>query len=112
MTHRDRAGDPTGQRAGRRGAAGPAGHRQGFPTSSAGAPARSLWVIINAPWYNMKRHSRRSTNGRNWRVPKPRAKPRLNLIRWLGSCALDVRSECQLFPIEGLIRGIRLQGKL
>ncbi len=32
MTHRDRAGDPSGQRAGRREAAGPAGHRQGFPT--------------------------------------------------------------------------------
>ncbi len=32
MTHRDRTGDPSGQRAGRRDAAGPAGHRQGFPT--------------------------------------------------------------------------------
>ena len=32
MTHRDRAGDPSGQRAGRREAAGPAGHRRGFPT--------------------------------------------------------------------------------
>ncbi len=32
MTHRDRAGDPAGQRAGRREAAGDAGHRQGFPT--------------------------------------------------------------------------------
>ncbi len=36
MTHRDRAGDRlgpwAGQGAGRRGAAGPAGHRQGFPT--------------------------------------------------------------------------------
>ncbi len=32
MTHRDRAGDPSGQRAGRREAAGDAGHRQGFPT--------------------------------------------------------------------------------
>ncbi len=36
MTHRDRAGDPlghrAGQRAGRREAAGPAGHRQGFAT--------------------------------------------------------------------------------
>ncbi len=34
MTHRDRAGAPPGQRAGRREAAGPAGHRQGFPTPS------------------------------------------------------------------------------
>ncbi len=40
MTHRDRAGDPSGQRAGRREAAGPAGHRQGFPTPSGGSPAR------------------------------------------------------------------------
>ena len=32
MTHRDRAGDPSGHRAGRREAAGDAGHRQGFPT--------------------------------------------------------------------------------
>ncbi len=32
MTHRDRAGDPSGQGAGRREAAGDAGHRQGFPT--------------------------------------------------------------------------------
>ncbi len=31
MTHRDQAGDASGQRAGRREAAGPAGHRQGFP---------------------------------------------------------------------------------
>ncbi len=40
MAHRDRAGDPPG----RRGAAGDAGHRQGFPTPSdtplAGSPAR------------------------------------------------------------------------
>ncbi len=40
MTHRDRAGDPPGQRAGRREAAGDAGHRQGFPTPSGGSPAR------------------------------------------------------------------------
>ncbi len=45
MTHRDRAGDPSGQRAGRREAAGPAGHRHGFPTAAgdsptAGSPAR------------------------------------------------------------------------
>ncbi len=39
MTHRDRAGDPSGQRAGRREAAGDAGHRQGFPTPSANSPA-------------------------------------------------------------------------
>ena len=40
MTHRDRAGDLTGHRAGRREAAGDAGHRQGFPTPSGGSPAR------------------------------------------------------------------------
>ncbi len=38
MTHRDRAGDAPGQRAGRRKAAGGAGHRQGFPTATAGSP--------------------------------------------------------------------------
>ena len=36
MTHRDRVGDPPG----RRGAAGDAGHRQGFPTPSGGSPRR------------------------------------------------------------------------
>ena len=49
MTHRDRAGDPTGHRAGHRAgsrqAAGDAGHRRGFPTPppirpTAGSPAR------------------------------------------------------------------------
>ncbi len=40
MTHRDRAGDPSGHRAGRREAAGSAGHRQGFPTPAGGSPAR------------------------------------------------------------------------
>ena len=44
MTHRDRACDPSGhragQRAGRRETAGDAGHRQGFPTPSGGSPAR------------------------------------------------------------------------
>ncbi len=40
MTHRDRTGDPSGQRAGRREAAGDAGHHQGFPTPSGGSPAR------------------------------------------------------------------------
>ncbi len=44
MTHRDRVGDATGQWAGKREAAGDAGHRQGFPTPSqspaAGSPAR------------------------------------------------------------------------
>ncbi len=40
MTHRDRAGDPSGQGAGRREAAGDAGQRQGFPTPSGGSPAR------------------------------------------------------------------------
>ncbi len=43
MTHRDRAGDPSGQRAGRREAAGPAGHRQGFPTPP---PIRPLPVRL------------------------------------------------------------------
>ncbi len=44
MTHRDRAGDRSGQGAGRREAAGDSGHRQGFPTpahsATAGSPAR------------------------------------------------------------------------
>ncbi len=40
MIHRDRAGDPPGQRAGRREAAGPGGHRHGFPPPAGGAPAR------------------------------------------------------------------------
>ena len=40
MTHRDRAGDPSGHRAGRREAAGDAGHRRGFPTPAGGSPAR------------------------------------------------------------------------
>ncbi len=40
MTHRDRAGDPPGQWAGRREAEGDAGHRQGFPTPSGGSPVR------------------------------------------------------------------------
>ncbi len=43
MTHRDRAGDAAGQRAGRREAAGDAGHRQGFPTPS---PIRPLPVRL------------------------------------------------------------------
>ncbi len=38
MTHRDRAGDPSGQRAGRREAAGDAGHRQGFPAPPSNRP--------------------------------------------------------------------------
>ncbi len=38
MTHRDRAGDPSGHGAGRRGAAGDVGHRQGFPTPPAVRP--------------------------------------------------------------------------
>ena len=41
MTHRDRAGDPSGQGAGRRGAAGDAGHRQGLPTPARGPTAGS-----------------------------------------------------------------------
>ena len=48
MTHRDRAGDPAGHRAGSREAAGPAEHRQGFPTPSGDKrtrPGRRL-----APW--------------------------------------------------------------
>ncbi len=43
MTHRDRAGDPSGRGAGRREAAGDAGHRQGFPTP---APIRPLPVRL------------------------------------------------------------------
>ncbi len=40
MTHRDRAGDASGQGAGRREAAGDAGHRLGLRTPSGGSPAR------------------------------------------------------------------------
>ncbi len=40
MTHRDRAGDASGQWAGSREAAGDAGHRQGLPTPSGSSPAR------------------------------------------------------------------------
>ncbi len=43
MTHRDRAGDRSGQRAGIRKVAGPAGHRQGFPTPR---PIRPLLVRL------------------------------------------------------------------
>ena len=43
MTHRDRAGDPPGHRAGSREAAGDAGHRQGFPTPP---PIRPLPVRL------------------------------------------------------------------
>ena len=38
MTHRDRAGDPAGHRAGSREAAGDAGHRQGLPTPPPNRP--------------------------------------------------------------------------
>ncbi len=38
MTHRDRAGDASGQWAGRREATGDAGHRQGFPTPPPNRP--------------------------------------------------------------------------
>ncbi len=43
MTHRDRAGDASGQRAGSREAAGPAGHHRSFPTP---APIRPLPVRL------------------------------------------------------------------
>ncbi len=43
MTHRDRAGDASGQWAGSREAAGDAGHRQGFPTPP---PIRPLPVRL------------------------------------------------------------------
>ncbi len=48
MTHRDRAGDPSGQGAGRREAAGDAGHRQGFPTPYGGSPARPERRLLKA----------------------------------------------------------------
>ncbi len=38
MIHRDRAGEPSGQWAGRREAAGDAGHRRGFPTPPPNRP--------------------------------------------------------------------------
>ncbi len=43
MTHRDQAGDASGQRAGRREAVGPAGHRRGLPTPP---PIRPLPVRL------------------------------------------------------------------
>ncbi len=43
MTHRDRAGDASGHRAGRREAAGDAGHRPGFATPP---PIRPLPVRL------------------------------------------------------------------
>ncbi len=42
MTHRDRAGDPPGQGAGRRGAAGDAGHRKPCAPSKSIGPSESL----------------------------------------------------------------------
>ncbi len=106
MAHRDRAGDASGQWAGRREAAGDAGHRQGFSTpaqirplpvrprdrnggfprlsdgpwlpdgaqglrcpasprhallaQSLGKP--SLWVIISAPWYQLRKAASRRYN--------------------------------------------------
>ncbi len=55
MTHRDRAGAPAGQRAGRREAAGDAGHRRGFPTPPpirphAGSPARPERRLPQCLW--------------------------------------------------------------
>ena len=51
MTHRDRAGDASGQRAGRREAAGDAGTSARLSDARTDSPARSLWVIINETWY-------------------------------------------------------------
>ncbi len=54
MTHRDRAGEPSGQGAGKRGAAGDAGHRQGFPTPAqapiAGSPERPERRLPRVLW--------------------------------------------------------------
>ena len=60
MTHRDRAGDPSAKGAGRRGAEGDVGHRQGFPTPPAVRPRdrrrlpkvferRRAWLAVPAP---------------------------------------------------------------
>ncbi len=49
MTHRDRAGDPSGQRAGRREAAGPSGHRQGFPTAHGFETGRMATDVPHRP---------------------------------------------------------------
>ena len=49
MTYRDRAGDPSGQRAGSREAAGDAGHRQGFRTASRRA-CDALHRRTRRPW--------------------------------------------------------------
>ncbi len=69
MTHRDRAGDPSGQRVGRREAAGDAGHRQGFPTP---APNRLLPVRLRD-----RRRFPKAFGPRRARLPmSPIAKPR------------------------------------
>ncbi len=77
MTHRDRAGDASGQRAGRREAAGPAGHRQGFPTPSGASPARPERRLPKVfgrrpPWLAMPR------------IATPRAPGRKPLAKRLG----------------------------
>ncbi len=75
MTHRDRAGDPSGQWAGRREAAGDAGHRQGLPTTppihnGAGSPARPERRLPKAfglrrAWGPMSRLATPRAPGRN-----------------------------------------------
>ncbi len=77
MTHRDRAGDASGHRAGRREAAGPAVHRQGFPTPP---PIRPLPVRLR---------------GRNGRFP------RLSDGPWLLDGAHGLR--CPASPRHALL---------
>ncbi len=67
MTHRDRAGDLSGQGAGRRQAAGDAGHRQGLPTPAAicptaGSPARPEAASPNLVDWGFRTASRMATD--------------------------------------------------
>ncbi len=74
MTHRDRAGDPSGHGAGRREAAGDVGHRQGFPTPAhspaAGSPARPERRLPQVLW--AKAFGRPNACGRGAWLAMPR----------------------------------------
>jgi len=112
MTHRDRAGDPSGQRAGRREAAGDAGHRQGFPTPS---PIRPLPVrlrdrnggfprLSDGPWLSDGAHGLRCLASPRQALPaESLGKPSLWVIinaPWYESCGRCVGS-LDLLPAPG-----------
>ncbi len=83
MTHRDRAGDPAGHRAGRREAADNAGHRQGFPTPP---PIRPLPVRLRDRRRLPKAFGRPITLRRGARLPMSRiATPRACSPKALGN---------------------------